>query len=342
MPKISVIVPVYRAEAYLPDCIRSILSQTCEDFELFLVNDGSPDNCGAICDEYAARDSRIRVIHQENQGQAAARNHAFSRSCGEWVCFVDSDDLIHPRHLELLLKAAEEGDADISMCGMLEAPELPGDFLDDRDGACEVLTVDEQTMLQLYDGEEYPVWVACAKLIRRELIAGYPFRIGRIYEDNEAVCRWVCGGKRLARIRQNLYFYRSNPICTTQKNFSPKRLDYLWALESILRFYSGLGWEEMKGRFTDRYADAAKHMIYAARMYCPEKTGDIGRSVRRIYRQERLRFTVAQKEELMLAMHPKLMTLYWPVAGAVRTLRRQGLKELVGKILRRFGKGDSL
>ena len=102
MPEISVIVPVYKAEAYLHACIDSILSQTFSGFELILVDDGSPDGCGAICDDYAARDSRVRVIHQENQGQAAARNHALAAAKGDWVCFVDSDDAVHPQMLERL------------------------------------------------------------------------------------------------------------------------------------------------------------------------------------------------------------------------------------------------
>ena len=108
MPEISVIVPVYKAEAYLHACIDSILSQTFSGFELILVDDGSPDDCGAICDDYAARDSRVRVIHQENQGQAAARNHALAAAKGEWVCFVDSDDAVHPQMLERLRQAADE------------------------------------------------------------------------------------------------------------------------------------------------------------------------------------------------------------------------------------------
>ena len=112
MPEISVIVPVYKAEAYLHACIDSILSQTFSDFELILVDDGSPDNCGAICDDYAARDSRVRVIHQENQGQAAARNRALAAAKGEWVCFVDSDDAVHPQMLERLRQAAAESGAD--------------------------------------------------------------------------------------------------------------------------------------------------------------------------------------------------------------------------------------
>ena len=107
MPEISVIVPVYKAEAYLHACIDSILSQTFSDFELILVDDGSPDGCGAICDDYAARDSRVRVIHQKNQGQAAARNHALAAAKGEWVCFVDSDDAVHPQMLECLRQGYE-------------------------------------------------------------------------------------------------------------------------------------------------------------------------------------------------------------------------------------------
>ena len=128
MPEISVIVPVYKAEDYLHACVDSILSQTVSDFELILVDDGSPDGCGTICDDYAARDSRVRVIHQENQGQAAARNRALAVAKGEWVCFVDSDDAVHPRMLERLGQAAAESGAAMSMCRMLEAPEMPEDF----------------------------------------------------------------------------------------------------------------------------------------------------------------------------------------------------------------------
>ena len=102
MPEISIIVPVYKAEDYLHQCVDSILSQTFNDFELILVNDGSPDNCGRLCEEYREKDSRIRVIHQENQGQSAARNNALPLTPGRWLCSVDSDDAIHPRMLELL------------------------------------------------------------------------------------------------------------------------------------------------------------------------------------------------------------------------------------------------
>lgn len=107
---ISVIVPVYKVEEYLPACIESILAQTHEDFQLILVDDGSPDRCGAICDEYAAKDNRIVVIHQENAGVSAARNAGldwvFANSESRWLNFIDSDDVVSPVYLETLYRHA--------------------------------------------------------------------------------------------------------------------------------------------------------------------------------------------------------------------------------------------
>ena len=116
MHRISVIVPVYNTEKYIHRCIDSILSQTFTDFELLLVNDGSKDNSGAICDEYAAKDSRVRVFHKENGGVSSARNMGLDNAKGEWICWVDSDDYIDPIMLEKLYKSAIDNDADISYC----------------------------------------------------------------------------------------------------------------------------------------------------------------------------------------------------------------------------------
>ena len=104
MPTISIIVPVYKVETYLHHCVDSILLQTFTDFEVILVDDGSPDNCPAICDEYAMQDERIKVIHKENGGLSSARNAGLGIAQGEYICFIDSDDILHPRYCELLLK----------------------------------------------------------------------------------------------------------------------------------------------------------------------------------------------------------------------------------------------
>jgi glycosyltransferase involved in cell wall biosynthesis len=120
MPVISIIVPVYKVEPYLRRCVDSILAQTFRDFECILIDDGSPDNCPAICDEYAKKDSRIVVIHQENKGVSAARNAGLDRAQGEWIGFVDGDDWCDKGMYETLYKNARRHDADISICGLYE------------------------------------------------------------------------------------------------------------------------------------------------------------------------------------------------------------------------------
>lgn len=118
MPELSIIVPVYKVEPYLRRCLDSILAQTFRDFELILIDDGSPDNCGAICDEYAAKDSRIIVIHQKNQGVSAARNAGLDIARGTYLGFVDSDDWIEPEMYETMLATAREKNVDVVVCGI--------------------------------------------------------------------------------------------------------------------------------------------------------------------------------------------------------------------------------
>ena len=342
MPEISIIVPVYKAEAFLPACINSILSQTFSDLEVILVDDGSPDNSGAICEEYAAKDSRVSVIHQDNQGQAAARNHAMTHAKGNWVCFVDSDDLIHPQMVELLHKAAVSSGAGISMCRMLEAVEVPEDFCQTYGESFEVLPMDEATLVKLHDREAYPGWVACAKLIRREYVEQYPFTPGRVYEDNAVVCWWLKEAGKLASIPHPMYFYRGNPESTTKRSFSLKKLDYLWALREIIRFCNASGFSELKSRFAARYAEEAAgcYRIVSYELHRPDVQKTIKKNVRELAREEEVHFTKAQSEDLLDAMHPKLIRFYWPLEGAVRTLKESGISGLVRKGKARLRKGD--
>lgn len=123
MPELSIIVPVYKVEKYLPRCIDSILAQTFGDFELILIDDGSPDGCGRICDEYAQKDKRIVVIHQKNMGVSAARNAGLDIARGRYIGFVDSDDWIEPRMYEVMMDAIRENGADMAVCGVRYADE---------------------------------------------------------------------------------------------------------------------------------------------------------------------------------------------------------------------------
>lgn len=324
MPKISVIIPVYNAEAFLAECIDSVLCQTYSDFELILVDDGSPDNCAEICREYEKKDHRIRFLQQENQGQAAARNHAMTIAEGEWICFIDSDDVIHPQYLQLLYDAAVALDVPISMCRYLEADSMPADFLEPCQPEFVRLSMEEASLVELYDRDEYPGWVGCTKLVRRDLVEGYPFTAGRVYEDNEAVCRWVCRAGALASTDKALYYYRTFANSTTRSKFSLKKLDYLWALESIIDYYGSIGYSRMQQRFARRYADAAAECCYGVRneLDRPELAKQIYRQARNCFRQHGLTLEREQFEKLLDAAYPELIRYYWPVAGLLRRLGR--------------------
>lgn len=342
MPEISVIIPVYKAEAFLGECIDSILSQTFSDFELILVDDGSPDNSGAICEEYAAKDSRVSVIHQENAGQAAARNHALTKAKGNWICFIDSDDIIHPRMVELLYHAVCTSGAGVSMCQYIEGLQVPENFYQEMDETYRLLEINEQTLVELYDQDKYPSWVACTKLVRKELIEAYPFREGRVFEDNEAVCRWVVVAKKLASIEKDLYYYRSHPISTTRSTFSLKKLDYLWALDSITRFYGSIGYKQLQQRFFERYIDAVVISCNALRYAInrPDLVPGVNKDLRSLIRDENLKLTTTQREALMEVIHPEWMKFYWPVAGAVRTVKEKGLAGIIRKLRKQAPKGE--
>ena len=112
--KISVVIPVYKVEAYLERCVTSVLNQSMNDLEVILVDDGSPDHCPVICDEYANQDERVKVIHKENGGLSSARNAGLKKACGEYISLIDSDDFVAPNFYEVLLGNAIKNDADIS------------------------------------------------------------------------------------------------------------------------------------------------------------------------------------------------------------------------------------
>ena len=240
MPQISVIVPVYNVEKYLPRCIDSILAQTFTDFELILVDDGSPDRCGEICDEYAARDSRIKVFHQINRGQAAARNTGVRQSVGEWICFTDSDDMIHPQLLQTLYDSVCRYQVLIASCLFCEETETPESFFTPRSPKFSVLTINESTLAALMEEGHY--WVACGKLIHRSIVENLPFEEGRVYEDNAIVCQWLYQAGQIATTSEALYFYFINPSGTTKSGFSLKQLDYIWATRQQELLYLRVGY----------------------------------------------------------------------------------------------------
>ncbi len=246
MPKISVIVPVYNCEQYIEDCVDSILNQTFSDFELILVDDGSPDNSGKLCDELAGKhQNRIIVLHQHNQGQAAARNNGVKIARGEWLYFLDSDDKIHPNMLEKLYTAVTKSNVNIAMCSAVQREEAPCDFYADKKVDFTILEMSEENLLHLCKALKYYYWVVWGKLIHKSIYEKYPLTEGRIFEDNAIVCKWLYEAKKVALTDAQLYFYYTNTSGTTKKGFNEKHLDVLWAFREQIEFFDSLGYKKM-------------------------------------------------------------------------------------------------
>ncbi len=233
MPNISVIVPVYKVEKYIHRCVDSILGQTYSDFELILVDDGSPDNCGAICDEYAAKDSRVVVIHQENGGLSAARNAgiewAFTNSNSQWLTFIDSDDWVHLEYLSVLIHAAVSNGVLVSKCAYVP---VSSEIVNTN-----ILTNDIQVM-QISDAFLLKNSGVCApaKLYSKSAFSEVRFPLGKLHEDLFTTYKVLFQFDTIAVVHAPLYYYWYNANGITKSNWKPQRLDEFEAFEEILAF----------------------------------------------------------------------------------------------------------
>lgn len=211
MPDISVVVPVYNTEKYLRRCVESIMRQSFADFDLILVDDGSPDNSGAICDEYAEKDIRIKVIHQKNGGLSAARNtgieYALDASDSEWITFIDSDDYVNENLLETLLKSAVDAFTDISASGFtfFEKPEDISDF-DAR-----IIKPATFSPEEFYTERRTEATVAWGKLYKKELFRNERYPVGKLHEDEFVTYRLLFSQTRISFTDAPLYYYYRNP-----------------------------------------------------------------------------------------------------------------------------------
>lgn len=244
LPLISVIVPVYGVEAYLDRCIRSITEQTYSNLEILLVDDGSPDGSGAICDRWAQRDSRIRVFHKENAGAGAARNTALDAAKGDLIAFVDSDDYLHP-NLYTHLYSLMTPDVGIAECeiGMTETDDMP---MDDGAGA-EILVCQTEEALRLHIADQVFRQTPPNKLYRRECVGDIRFPEGNLIDDEFFTYRVLGNAKKLAHSSACMYAYRQQSGSAMHKPFSLRRLQGLDAklqrLEYLKNRYPELVWE---------------------------------------------------------------------------------------------------
>ena len=244
MELVSIIVPIYKVEPYLEACIASIVNQTYRNLEIILVDDGSPDKCPEICDVWAQKDSRIRVIHKENGGLSDARNAGFEVSSGAYISYVDSDDILAPEYVEFLYEAIRVTGADVSQCAFRQFSGEPGEIRRQDSMSSPVIQTPEQAMYNFshcVKPVNHQVW---DKLYRRELVKNERFLYGRQAQDVLFACHVLGKCNYMARIDNVLYHWRIRPG-SASSGFIRQRLDaletYWQSLSFIERYYPQYG-----------------------------------------------------------------------------------------------------
>jgi len=325
MPEISVIVPVYKTEAYLHRCVDSILSQTFTDFELILVDDGSPDNCGTICDEYAKQNQRIRVFHQNNRGQAAARNLAldwiFENSDSKYVSFVDSDDWVHPRYLELLYKANAYYGVNISQCLHIET-----------DGLNKTIPIEDK-MILITPEEEYISWYSAyfwGKMFLTDILKNIRFPEGQIYEDVAIWYKVLFKEEKIALVNEILYYYYINPDGTVQSDWMPAKLAQVRAWDAQIAFFDDIGNKDLIDCASMHYLQILvqhlRNITKSKAITWLEKKrykSLIWRKLLQATRKYRnTPYYITHKYYVLNNLFPRIMWIYWTVYGVTRKINK--------------------
>ena len=265
---ISVIVPVYNVEKYLQRCVDSILQQTILNYEIILVDDGSTDASGLICDEYAQNyPNQIRVYHKKNGGLSDARNYGIKYAAGTLVTFIDSDDYISRYYLQVLYNKLEQENAQIACCDYQRTSENVAHHVL---GKCEI---------EIYTGEliqkkylEKELVSACGKLYYKCLFIDLDFPVGKINEDIYTVYKLFCKSQKVVYINEKMYFYYKNLDSITTQKFKLKNLDLLDAWENVVsasKKYS----EEIQNLADFRYKKAYFTLLGIIAYYGMEENG---------------------------------------------------------------------
>ena len=262
---ISVIIPVYRVEEYLSRCVDSVLAQTYENMEVILVDDGSPDGCPAICDAYAALDSRVRVLHQKNTGLSGARNAGIDASHGKWLAFVDSDDYLAPRFLERLYEVCVDTGSDLGVCRW---EYVKGEPIPERGSGGVRVYTGREMLANLYTPDGAYFVVAWNKLYRRELFREIRYPLGRIHEDEATTYRIYDQVERAVYVDCSLYGYFVTPASIT-RGFNPKRMDWVYAVAERMDFFERKGYRELMVPGLQAFADGSIDIYFGLRDFLP-------------------------------------------------------------------------
>ena len=312
MEKVSIVVPVYNVEDYLKYCVDSLINQSYKNIEIILVDDGSTDDSGRICDEHAQEDDRVRVLHIENGGLSNARNTGVNVASAEWVIFIDSDDYYDRRTVEYLVQLQKKYAVDLVATSVIEVRDFQSDDFIGSLTDIDSLKLDRYTALkEMFYGNIVGTHPG-GKLYKKEILMKFPFPKGMIYEDLAVSFEHIGACNEIAVGYINLYKYYRRPGSIVNSSYSDKFLDFYKAIE-LNREYVERDYpndQEMKKALTVRYVFKGLHVVHAllgSQMY--EQVNKIRKEYRRYWKDILINSHITRKNKLkylLLLLSPHL------------------------------------
>lgn len=264
---VSIIVPVYNVERYLKRCVDSLRMQTYHNIEIILVNDGSTDNCKQLCRELEKLDERIVLISKNNGGLSSARNAGLLKAKGDYITFVDSDDYVSLKYIEVLLELCIKYDAEMAQCSIVEGYQNNYAFNENRG------------KIVSYSGIEYLrnmysiLYSECApcKLYKRDLFCGIEFPVGRIMEDVATTYKVIYRASKIVCVENQLYYYFQSPDSIIRGNFNLSKLSGLKSYKERLDFFYKIGEQTLYERALQQYGAVLLKWYYCVKKYFPNE-----------------------------------------------------------------------
>ncbi len=322
-PLISLIIPVYKTGKYLPDCINTILAQTYQNFEILLINDGSPDNSGEVCDRLALTDPRIRVFHKENGGVSSARNLGLDNAKGEYIAFVDSDDGVSPTFLEERYRNAVDTESDASICDF-QLVEEGAPFIPPEEKPYEVLAFSRLEGTRNAIVCKYYAGSSCMVLFKRKLVEHLRFREDvHFAEDVLFVINALLRADRICYTKKPLYYYVAHPTSSSRTGFHEENMtlmDSCYCMKEVVRSH---GVEKELGPAVDaRTISCALSLIRrvlddkkAQKIYAKRMQKDVQKHLS--FKSLKCLAPVMRMSAVLAAIHYKLYI--WAVKGRAKT-----------------------
>lgn len=304
---VSIIVPIYNVEKYLDRCINSLVNQTYKNIEIILVDDGSPDKSGEICDMWSAKDSRIKVIHKNNGGVADARNVGIEEANGKYISFVDSDDYVHVKFIEILYKLCVENDSDIAMCGNYITSK-------DEDWKNEITdyTIRKINCRDALENREIPYCVPWNKLYKSEILKKIKYPKGKIHEDVAVIYEILYFSKSMTITDAKLYYYYENNNSIMRQEYNRNRLDILDVLDNAYNKFKDRGEIKIANNILNDYLDTLLEQYKNVSIYLCKEKKDVKKELRRryVFIYNKLKKNISKRDSVKYLVYKYLPCIY--------------------------------